>query len=272
MNAATLPPFPAPPGVRPPRPWGLMAALQDELGAVLDAMPDATVHRLGSRDFWAGHLHGRPVVAVLSRVGKVAAATTATLLATVFDVERLLFTGVAGGLGPGMSVGDIVVADHLLQHDLDASPLFPRWEIPLTGRSRLACDAAWTAAVQRAACGLLAPAVAPGVLAAAAEQGLLAPAAAQRPRVHRGLVISGDRFVCTQAESAALQAALPDALAVEMEGAAVAQVCEDFGVPLAVVRTISDRADDHAAGDFDRFVREVARDYTARIVQAVMAG
>src|SRR6202012_1604985 len=78
------------------------------------------------------------------------------------------------------------------------------------------------------------------------------------PQVHRGLLISGDRFVSTAAESALLRRALPDALAVEMEGAAVAQVCHDYGVPFAAMRTISDRADDAAHGDFTRFVSAVA--------------
>ena len=72
----------------------------------------------------------------------------------------------------------------------------------------------------------------------------------RQPLLHEGLVISGDRFVSTAAESDALRAALPDALAVEMEGAALAQVCADFGRPFAVLRTISDRADDSAHVDF----------------------
>nr|MCU0925892.1 5'-methylthioadenosine/S-adenosylhomocysteine nucleosidase [Hydrogenophaga sp.] len=91
----------------------------------------------------------------------------------------------------------------------------------------------------------------------------------QAPRLHQGLLISGDRFVATTAESAALQRELPDALAVEMEGAAFAQVCHDFGVPLAVVRTISDRADDAAHVDFPKFLREVASRYSGAIVEAL---
>ncbi|MDT4889625.1 5'-methylthioadenosine/S-adenosylhomocysteine nucleosidase [compost metagenome] len=90
-------------------------------------------------------------------------------------------------------------------------------------------------------------------------------------RVHRGLVASGDRFVSSAAESRALQAALPGLLAVEMEGAAFAQVCHDFGVPLAVVRTISDRADDTAHVDFPRFLREVASRYSQAIIESMMA-
>ena len=72
--------------------------------------------------------------------------------------------------------------------------------------------------------------------------------------------------VSTTAESRALQRVLPEALAVEMEGAAIAQVCHDYGMPFAAVRTISDRADDAAHGDFTRFVREVASRYSAAIV------
>ena len=90
----------------------------------------------------------------------------------------------------------------------------------------------------------------------------------QAPRVHRGLIASGDRFVATSAESAALRAALPEALAVEMEGAAVAQVCRDFNVPFAALRTISDRADDAAHVDFMRFIDQVASRYSAAILQA----
>jgi adenosylhomocysteine nucleosidase len=91
------------------------------------------------------------------------------------------------------------------------------------------------------------------------------------PRRHTGLIVSGDRFVASAAESAALRAALPDALAVEMEGAAMAQVCADFGCPLAVLRTVSDRADDSAHVDFGRFVAEVAAEYSRDIVLAALA-
>lgn len=243
-------------------PCAIVAAMHDELRAVLDLMPDEALVRRAGREFWVGHLHGQPVVAVLSRIGKVAAATTATLLITEFNCSRILFTGVAGGLHADVRVGDVVVARELLQHDMDASPLFPRWEVPLTGRSRWPADAAWGALVEAAAQRALQP---EGAQAQAAL-GL----AGRAPQLHRGLILSGDRFVSTQAESAALRTALPDALAVEMEGAAVAQVCADFGVPLAVVRTISDRADEHAALDFSRFVAEVASRYSARLVEAVM--
>ena len=87
-----------------------------------------------------------------------------------------------------------------------------------------------------------------------------------KPRVHRGLILSGDRFVSRAEESAALRSELQDALAVEMEGAAVAQVCLDYGMPFAAVRTVSDRADDDAHIDFNRFIRDVASRYSLAIL------
>ncbi|MGM9491890.1 5'-methylthioadenosine/adenosylhomocysteine nucleosidase [Ideonella sp. YS5] len=228
----------------------LIAAMNEELAALLPAIEGATTGHCGGREFWLGQFAGEPVVAVLSGIGKVAAAITATLLIDHYQVDRMLFLGVAGGLGEGVKVGDVVVADALLQHDMDASPLFPKHEVPLTGMSRFPVDTAFSEAAAR---------------------GARAALAGSQARVHRGLIVSGDRFVSTAHESRALREALPAALAVEMEGAAVAQVCHAFGTPLAVVRSISDRADDTAHVDFGRFLREVAGPLGLEIVQRALA-
>jgi adenosylhomocysteine nucleosidase len=90
------------------------------------------------------------------------------------------------------------------------------------------------------------------------------------PRLHTGLVASGDRFVSSADESRTLRQALPDALAVEMEGAAMAQVCHDHGLPFAGVRLISDRADDAAHVDFMRFIRDVAAPVSAAVMQGLV--
>jgi adenosylhomocysteine nucleosidase len=226
----------------------IVSAMQEELAAVLALMPHDGKQVVAGREFWSGALHGREVVVVLSRIGKVAAATTATVLVERFGVDEIVFTGVAGGLARGIGVGHVVVADRFLQHDLDASPIFPRFEVPLYGTSTFDCDPALTQRLVNAARTAL-----PGV------------------HLHRGLVVSGDRFVATTAESRALQAALPEALAVEMEGAAIAQVCHDYGIPFAAARTISDRADDMAHIDFATFLRDVASRHSAAIVRALLA-
>ncbi|HET6827961.1 MAG TPA: 5'-methylthioadenosine/S-adenosylhomocysteine nucleosidase, partial [Ramlibacter sp.] len=143
----------------------IVSAMHEELAAVLALMPDERKQVIAGREFWRGHLHGHDVVAVLSRIGKVAAATTATSLIERFRVDRIVFTGVAGGLAQGVNRGDVVIADRFLQHDLDASPLFPRYEVPLYGIARFGTDPVLTKA-----------------LAAAVERAL------PGTRVHRGLV------------------------------------------------------------------------------------
>jgi adenosylhomocysteine nucleosidase len=243
---------------------GLLSALPEEQHGLLVLLDErlSTVRHAG-RDFVTGRIGSRPVVLALCGIGKVAAAATTAMLIERFDVRRLVFTGVAGGLSPGVKVGDVVVADGFVQHDMDASPLFPRHEIPLYGRSRFEADPALTKSLMRAARLALAD---PHALCNADERERFQ---LRQVRLHPGLLISGDRFVSALAEAAELRASLPDALAVDMESAAVAQVCHDYHVPFAAVRTISDRADDSAHVDFPAFVEVVASRYAQAIVKAL---
>ena len=89
--------------------------------------------------------------------------------------------------------------------------------------------------------------------------------------MHRGLIISGDQFVASATSVDLLRAALPDALAVEMEGAAIAQVCYEYGVPCAIVRTISDTADAHAPASFVTFLTELAGTYSSGILRRFLS-
>lgn len=246
-----------------PRLLAVVSAMPEELSVLLPLLDGATMTHHGGRAFHCGRLDGHDLVLVLCRIGKVAAATTATLLIERFNVDRILFTGVAGALGAGVNVGDVVVARDLLQHDMDASPLFPRYEVPLTGRSRFATDLDMTDRLLAVVTKSL------GAFTAwLGDSDTLRDLRISAPRVHQGLVLSGDRFVSSSAEQLALRVNVPEALAVEMEGAAVAQVCHDLDVPFAIVRTISDRADDGAHMDYSRFLQEVAARYTATIVRA----
>jgi adenosylhomocysteine nucleosidase len=235
----------------------ILSALAEEQQGLLELLQQPRKSSHAGRDFWQGQLHGQPVVLALSRIGKVAAATTSTALIERFNVERIVFTGVAGGLGDGVQVGDVVVATEFVQHDLDASPIFPRYEVPLYGRSRFPCDAALTARLLQAS-----------------RAGLESLALPAKTLLHHGLMASGDRFVSGVRESGHLRTALKqgghEVLAVEMEGAAVAQVCFDYGLPFAAVRTISDRADDKAHVDFPVFVKDVASLYAQAIVRHLL--
>ena len=240
---------------------GIISALHEEQQGLVEGMQGPTRLIHGMREYSAGRIGGIDAVCVLSRLGKVAAATTSTMLVEKFGVTHVLFTGVAGAGDPGVKVGDIVVADTLLQYDMDASPLFPRFEVPLTGLSHFASDQHLANTVAGAAAEFLGTGF-DSVIDEAERRffGLV------RPRVHRGLIASGDQFISSAAHINALGAQLPGLLAVEMEGAAVAQVCFELGVPFAVIRTISDNANEEAATDFMRFVKTVAARYTYHIV------
>lgn len=240
------------------KPLAILSALAEEQAGLVEQLQNPRQVSHAGRLFWEGRLHGVPVVLVLSRIGKVAAATTCAALIERFGVGQIVFTGVAGGVGQGVQVGDVVVGTGYVQHDMDASPLFARYQIPLTGQTVLAADPDLAATLLQAC--------------AAGLQGL--QHAGRMPQVHQGLIASGDRFVNGLEETRKLVAALRyhghEPLAVEMEGAAVAQVCQDYGVPFAAVRTVSDRADDSAHLDFSQFVREVASLYAQRIVAAFL--
>lgn len=235
---------------------GIVAALPDELAAIEAAAAaegPIRTRRIAGKELHSARLAGRDVLIALSGVGKVAAASTATLL--VQEATAVIMVGTAGGLGPEVNPGDVVVASELLQHDLDARPLWDRWVLPSLGVARIAGDRVLT-----------------GALAAAAEVvvGRHRPELAQLgltdPRWRLGTIISGDVFVSNAEVSDQLRAEIPDAVAVEMEGAALAQVCHTAGVPFAVARTISDRADHQAFLDFPKFLKQVAAPYARDLV------
>lgn len=234
----------------------IVSALADEQNGFRAALRDARQVRRAQRDFHVGQWQSQPVVLALSGIGKVAAASTASTLIEAFDVRRMVLTGVAGGLDPSVQVGDTVIASDFLQHDLDASPLFERYVVPHYGCKTLACDLALSdllaLAVQRA--------------------GEISPS---RAASHRGLIVSGDRFIGDAQIALQLRQDISSAgyrpLAVEMEGAALAQVCRDHGVPFAAMRTISDRADETAHVDFQTFVQSVAGPRALAVLRQLMA-
>lgn len=246
---------------------GIISALLEEQEGLVEAMqgPARLVH--GMRDYLHGELGGIDAVCVLSRIGKVAAAMTATTLVEKFGVTHILFTGVAGSGDPGVQVGDIVVAESLVQYDMDASPLFPRFQVPLTGLSHFSSDVQLSQHIANAAQGFLDNDFEQVIDPSEREVFQLT-----RPRVHRGLIASGDEFINQAARIHALGDVLPGLLAVEMEGAAVAQVCFELGIPFAVIRTISDNANEEAAHDFMRFVKSVASRYAFHIVTRFLKG
>jgi adenosylhomocysteine nucleosidase len=231
---------------------GIIAAMESEIRDLSSSLDHDRTERIAGREIHYGKLEGVPVALVLCGCGKVNAALSATLLTCHAKVNRILVTGISGGLAEGLKVGDIVIGDSFVQHDMDTRPLFPLHEIPFEGFSVIESDPELKHLLAGAARNMLASARPPGL---------------ETAQVFEGLVISGDQFLSSsEARNRVLQN-LQKACAVDMESAAVAQVCRATGMPLGVMRVISDSADGSAHIDFAKFVEESASKACAETVR-----
>lgn len=243
---------------------GILGAMAQEIDEVKALLTEKTVVKIANREFVVGKIGNVRCVVAFSKWGKVAATITATLLIQEFGVTDLFFIGTAGALADGLKVGDIVISKRLVQHDLDARPMMSRFEIPLVNRVYIDSDSELTELAGKAVGNLLEKGVTKMVGEEAVKEFNLAP------KFYFGDVASGDQFISSNEKRLEILSLLPEVLCVEMEGAAVAQVCLEFGVPFAVIRTISDTADHNARVDFGKFIIEVANAYSRAIVSEIM--
>lgn len=241
-----------------------MGAMAQEIDEVKALLTNKTVVKIANREFVVGKINGIACVVAFSKWGKVAATITATLLIQEFGVTDLFFIGTAGALANGLKVGDIVISKRLVQHDLDARPIISRFELPLLNRVYVDSNPELTELAGRAVANLLDKGVDKMVGEEAAKEFKLAPT------LYFGDIASGDQFINSDEKREEIMGLLPDVLCVEMEGAAVAQVCLEFGTPFTVIRTISDTANHNARVDFGKFIIEVANAYSRAIVQEIM--
>ncbi len=241
---------------------GIVSALAEEQAGIVAQMQNKRIVTRGMREYACGTLWGVDCVCVLARIGKVGAATTTTTLIVEFGVSHVLFTGVAGGANEAVKVGDIVVAQELVQHDMDCRPLFPRYQIPLTGKTCFQADPQLSNLLSIACQEFVQRDFAQHIPATEQQAFKL-----HTPQVHQGLIASGDEFVAKRSRTEQICEDWPALLALEMEGAAVAQVCYEFAIPFAVMRTISDGANEDSAIDFTRFIEQVAARYAYGIMQ-----
>jgi len=240
----------------------IMSAMHEENASIVNAMHIASEETIGGRTYYTGRLGKKEVVVVFSHWGKVAATITATTLITKFAVDEIIFTGVAGSISDSLSIGDIVIGKNLFQHDMDASPIIERHEIPLLGRAAISTCPAIQRKLERASSYFLDKNFTQVIGKSARSQFNL-----DKPVVTIADIASGDQFVSTSALAADISRRLSDVACVEMEGAAVAQVCDAFDVPFGLVRTISDGANEKSDVDFSAFISLVAQVYSLGIVE-----
>lgn len=245
---------------------GILGAIPQEINGIINQLTGVKESTIGNRKYYEGYLENQKVVVVYSRIGKVAAAATVTTLLLQFKVDRIAFIGVAGGIHPAVKVGDIVVAKNLIQYDMDASPLRPKYEIPLLGKTYFEADEEWSIS----ACEAIGLILKEDNLVKMISTEELAKFEITKPSVHFGTIASGDQFFATNEQKNNLQNQLPDVLCVEMEGAAVAQVCYEFNIPCIVIRTISDNANQEATYSFQSFVEEISLIYGQEIIKRLI--
>ena len=235
------------------RPLAILSAMAEEmtsLGAALDRADDEEI--AGFR-FHHGRIDGHPVILAQAGVGKVATGLVSSLLLNHFDCRGVIFSGVAGRLDEQLAIGDIVIGEELIQHDygaLTGNRLKPfRPGVPPIGEAReppgFKLDPDLRSRVAGAIADLRLPAFTSAGTGTRAVQ------------VRLGRILTGDQFINSVATRDRLVAEFA-AQAVEMEGAALAQVCERFKVPCVVVRCLSDRAGEDSHIDFAAFVAEAA--------------
>jgi len=230
---------------------GIMTAMDEEFRHIAEIFPAEASQKIGPRSFHSAKCGDLEIVLVTARIGKVAAAVTTAALIHQFGVDGVLFVGVAGGVDPALTIGDIVIGDRLIQHDIDLKGVlgYSRFQIPLLNVREMVCAPHLVRVAQVAASK---------VIASSEYARAIEPFSSKAPRSHVGLIASGDTFVCEAVERDALSAAIPGLKCVEMEGAAAAQVCVEHGVPFVVTRIISDHASREAPIDFAAFIRDAA--------------
>ncbi|WP_409341124.1 5'-methylthioadenosine/adenosylhomocysteine nucleosidase [Paenibacillus sp. MBLB4367] len=226
---------------------GLIGAMKEEIELFHEHMEGVREVKHAGITFFEGMFFGQSVVVCKSGVGKVNAAVCTQLLADRFQVDAVIFTGVAGALDPALTIGDIVVSTECMQHDVDVTALgFPRGIIPYQETS---------------------------VYAAADDLRMLAAAASNKlfaGRAKEGRILSGDQFMADREAVKQLHDQL-GGVCVEMEGAAVAQVCAMNEIPYVVIRSMSDKADGSAHVNFAEFTVQ-ASENSYRIVEEIVKG
>lgn len=246
---------------------GVIGAMDEEISFIKKSMSVKGTSTVAGRVFYSGKLQGQDIVLVKSEIGKVNAAMTAQILIRDFKVTRVIFTGVAGGLDPALRPGDIVISTKLVEHDFGmlSGNVFTPWQLDVPRKGAAAVkyaeftadpalvDAAWAAAQ-----------------GAALDEINLKPGGADRrkPVVVKGGIATGDQFIASTKKREWLNRQF-GASAVEMEGAAVAQVCVTYNVPFVVIRSLSDLADDVSHNTF-MLMKDAAAHNSAILVSGML--
>ena len=213
---------------------GIICAMSEELRTLYESLSDRQTVNIKGIVFYIGNIYSQPVVLVQSGIGKVQAGATAAIMMVRFAVSVVINSGSAGGISPKLSVGDLVVSTGTAYHDVDVTTSGSRWgQLP---HQPLIFKASphW-------------------------ENLIIKASRAVGLNAKSGLIVSGDQFVASRQADQRILHYFPDALACEMEGAAIGQMAHQFRTPYVVIRAMSDVGDQKAEVSFDKFIMKAGR-------------
>ena len=208
---------------------GIIAAMKAEIESVKSEMTEKVIECHSGIEFVIGVFRGQQVVVAQCGIGKVFAAMCAQTMILLYKPDVIINTGVGGSLSTELSVGDIAISESVVQHDMDTSPLgdpvglVSGINVVYFPADKQVCD------------------------------GLVKSAESLSLNCKLGVIASGDQFIASREKKNSIKSNF-SAIACEMEGAAIGHVCYVNNVPFAVVRAISDSADDSSSMDYGEFL------------------
>ena len=221
---------------------GIIAAMPEELKLLVEHLEMAKKHQRLGHVYHTGRIGHHEVVLVESGIGKGMSAMSVAVLVNDFKVTAVINTGSAGAVASGLEIGDVVVADRLVYHDVDVTAF--GYDYGQMARQPLYYEASRYLVE---------------------EMKVVLEKTQQTSRV--GLIATGDSFIAGQDKIDQIKAHFPDVLAVEMEGAAIAQAAHSLGLPFMVIRAMSDTASHDANITFDEFILEAGKRSAETLIQ-----
>lgn len=222
----------------------IIGAMEEEVTILRDKITNQTVETIAGCEYTTGEMDGADVILLRSGIGKVNAAMSTTVLLDRFKPDYVINTGSAGGLNPELNVGDVVISSEVRHHDVDVTAFgYEYGQVPQLPAAFTANEKLVKIAEE-----------------CAKESGDI--------QVVRGLIATGDSFMSDPVRVEAVREKFEDLQAVEMEAAAIAQVCHQFNIPFVVIRSLSDIAGKESDISFDKFL-ETAALHSANLVMSI---
>ncbi len=224
--------------------YGIIGAMEEEVAYVKAHMDDLEESIIANCTFYSGTIEGKEVVLLQSGIGKVNAAMATTILMERYNPDLVINTGSAGGFSDNLSVGDLVISDEVVHHDVDATAFqYSYGQVPKMPPTYQA-DAALIEKVSQHLKAMSLP-------------------------FAIGLIATGDSFMSDANRVHFVKEKFPNLLAAEMEGAAIAQVCYQYDVPFIIIRALSDIAGQDSAVSFDQFLKTAAKNSSDLILRII---